>query len=131
MPEASLERDQPELPRSFALTSSGWYAWGRNDGAYGNGTTNSVSTPGADWGLAGLTALATGAGDGNQELGLTASGLVEGWGGNSYGQTGDNSYSASFSPVSTSVEGCMCGISGICAERLRCSRAGHSSSGSG
>jgi RHS repeat-associated protein len=79
---------------SMALEANGTVdAWGANYcGQIGNGTTENTypvahSTPTQVGGLNGVTAIASGSYS-NTSLALTATGTVEGWGDNYYGQLG-------------------------------------------
>ena len=98
---------------SLALTSDGEvFAWGSNsNGQLGNGgETESrppvrVDTSGA---LAGKRVVAIAAGE-DHSMALTDDGLVFTWGGNWYGQLGDNSGSNSRVPVAVASDGALSG----------------------
>lgn len=99
---------------SLALCSDGTVvAWGDNsNSALGNGSTNSysnvpvaVSTSGV---LAGKTVVAIAAG-GEHSLALCSDGTLAAWGGNYYGQLGNNSTADSNVPVAVIISGALAG----------------------
>jgi len=85
---------------SLGLTSSGIaYAWGRNvNGGLGDGTTSDRSSPVSV--LGGFTDWISISAGGSHSLGLRANGTIWGWGGNYYGQLGNNTTTYRSSPVS-------------------------------
>lgn len=82
-----------------ALTTGGAVkCWGRNtSGELGDGTTEDRSTPVDVAGLAGgISAITV---DGSHSCALTTDGDVKCWGANSFGQLGDDTMTASYTPV--------------------------------
>lgn len=96
---------------SLAITSDGKaYAWGfGSKGQLGAGSTTisyapvAVSTFGV---LAGKSLVAIAAG-GSHSLAMGSDGLGYAWGGNQYGQLGNNSLNDAFSPVAISTQGAI------------------------
>ena len=86
--------------------------WGNNaSGQLGDGTANNSSVPktvNAIGALAGKTVVATACGS-SHSLALFSDGTVAAWGGNSYGQLGNNSTSASPIPVAVNPGGVLAG----------------------
>jgi alpha-tubulin suppressor-like RCC1 family protein/phosphodiesterase/alkaline phosphatase D-like protein len=86
--------------------------WGNNaSGQLGDGTANNSTVPktvdqiGA---LAGKTVITTACGS-SHSLALCSDGTIAAWGGNSYGQLGNNSTSSSPIPVAVNISGALAG----------------------
>jgi alpha-tubulin suppressor-like RCC1 family protein len=97
----------------LALTSDGKiFAWGDNAyGQLGNNSTTSTSTPVAvnmNGLLAGKTVTAVSNGS-YHSTALTSDGMVFSWGGNYYGQLGNNSTTSSSVPVAVNTSGVLAG----------------------
>ncbi|MGV3664023.1 MAG: cadherin-like beta sandwich domain-containing protein, partial [Prosthecobacter sp.] len=95
---------------SLALCSDGTLvAWGRNDhGQLGNAANTNSSTPVAvtvaGTALAGKYVIAISAGD-THSLALCSDGTLAAWGGNNYGQLGNNTTTSSNVPVTVMTAG--------------------------
>ena len=98
---------------SIAVCSDGTVAaWGYNgSGRLGNNSTTNSSVPvmvDATGVLAGKTVVAVSAG-GSHSIALCSNGTVASWGGNNYGQLGNNSTTNSSTPVAVVVNGVLAG----------------------
>jgi len=93
-------------------TSTGMQCWGANwNGQLGDGTTTNRSTPMAVTGLtSGVTAVAVG---GFHTCTLVASGEVQCWGDNAFGQLGDGTTTQRLTPVA--VTGLTSGVAAVAA----------------
>jgi len=97
---------------SLTLCADGTVAaWGENWFGFGNGSTTSSHVPvlvTQSGVLAGKTVVAVAAGRGHS-LALCSDGTVAAWGGNTYGQLGNNSVANSFVPVLVTLSGVLAG----------------------